>query len=94
MCIMRDGLYCSGLSDTDPTVAGTCQAVPKLGEPCPERACELGTFCDPTTELCRPHLEAGEACLDSYDCRPLDCVNGVCAPRQFLDYECLYELRQ
>ena len=67
-------LLCKGLGADSPT--GTCQSVPRVGEPCvpfsfdnPQFfACFIGANCHPTTKVCVPPGKVGEECGQGLDC--------------------------
>ena len=72
------GNYCGADAD----YGGFHCAVPRReGEPCIGLPyCEIGLFCDVTTDRCKRNLEAGSACSDSTACRwPSYCRDGVCS---------------
>jgi hypothetical protein len=76
------GLGCAG-------TPGTCKALPKLGEPCPDGACaELGAFCD-AAGTCSPVGLSGASCTDDTECSPyFACTAPTCAPNPAVGEPC------
>jgi hypothetical protein len=69
---------CSGTVFINPDgglpVAGTCLALPGLGDSCDQSQCDTGLFCDPFLLHCVALLDDGAACLDPSRCKSASCA--------------------
>ncbi len=78
-----EGLHCPPATVDEPQQR--CAALPKVGEPCPTRACEEGAFCDEDT--CVSKQAVGGACVWDGGCLSDFCAYdwvdglGTCAER-------------
>jgi hypothetical protein len=68
----------SGYCNTHwPSRCGTCATRPKIGERCPDYACERGAHCDSDDKTCKALAKKGSTCKEDWDC-----VHGlVCAKK-------------
>ena len=67
--------------------SGRCVPAPGLGEPCLERLCGPGAFCDRATStegICSAVRPPGSACLTDAECESGRCENQQCGPVQSL----------
>jgi hypothetical protein len=66
-----------------PSIPGSCEPLPHVGEACPYQRCaDLGTYCD-ATRHCAPIGLPGDPCTAYGDCSPFaecDLMNHVCIP--------------
>jgi hypothetical protein len=72
-----DSLLCVNLNGQR-----TCAAQAKLGEPCRAdnfAACEFGSYCEPSTSICRSQPGFGELCREGMCARGLRCEIDRCA---------------
>lgn len=80
-----DGLAC--------TDQGVCWPAPEVGEPCEDRECEKGAFCDDDF-VCAELLAQDEGCDDFRQCASDYCPNGTCQPKPGLGGECFGRCEQ
>jgi hypothetical protein len=71
----------SACADTDLCCAGTCVALPGLGDPCTGDDCPAGSSCD-INSICSPLTANGQSCDLSGDCASAFCrvTDSTCAP--------------
>lgn len=77
------GLHCKGYKVFPTETLGTCEVMPKVGEPCDPNAdvpCISG-LCGKESKTCIPYrsLPIGAACTSSECSGNAPCVNGTCA---------------
>jgi hypothetical protein len=64
-CYRNEGLYCDG---------SVCATLVAPGGPCNDSdACRAGSFCDFTSQSCKPLLADGQVCNTDSDCASRDC---------------------
>lgn len=73
-CVMSD--YCSFGQ-----VGGKCIARIANGGSCASAAsgCEMGSYCDATSQTCTMSLANGATCMTSEQCQSNSCENGMCS---------------
>jgi hypothetical protein len=82
------GEYCviTAAMVVEGTFTGTCERLPRAGEPCAVRAIDIGatcapyTRCDTSTGTCLGLRNLGESCSSDELCYSENCENGGCAP--------------
>lgn len=83
-CVTPPFLDCAeGLACTQ----DVCRPGPAVGEPCEDRGCEKGAFCDDDF-VCAQLRSQGEPCDDFRQCASDYCPNGTCQPLPGFGDEC------
>jgi len=73
---------CSGESidfETMVITYGVCAAAPGVGQPCVDRDCGQGLYCDADTMCATPQPD-GAVCTDEDECQSGGCDGNVCGP--------------
>jgi len=65
---------------------GACEALPAVGDACPDGNCPLGAYCDSKSTHCLSQKNTGDACTSPLECLSAECNASVCVPRSLTEY--------
>lgn len=75
--------HCSVTVPSGSTASGVCAPSGALGSACVNGACNFGTVCDSSSQMCVTRKANGAPCMLSSECEGRRCTNGVCATTPF-----------